>query len=194
VLCHDYHAKKHAEGKTTLMEVLDFITAQCKTLEDLGWAGILVEVEAVRALILETLGRGTEAVKTLYSALALAKDHNFLRTFLDEGDVMKGLLQRAVKQEGHSGYAQRILAAFSVPEVVKPAWKDEPKDNLIEPLSARELQVLRLLNTRLSVPEIAAELFLAPSTVRSHVQRIYQKFGVHSRLEALQRAGELELL
>ncbi len=67
-------------------------------------------------------------------------------------------------------------------------------EDWIEAFSQRELQVLRLLNTRLSVPEIAAEIHLAPTTVRTHVQNIYRKLGVHSRIEALQRADELRLL
>jgi two-component system nitrate/nitrite response regulator NarL len=63
-----------------------------------------------------------------------------------------------------------------------------------EQLSKREVQVLRLLNSRLSVPEIAEEIHLSPTTVRTHVQNIYQKLNVHGRIEALQRATELGLL
>jgi LuxR family maltose regulon positive regulatory protein len=65
---------------------------------------------------------------------------------------------------------------------------------ILEPLSERELDVLRLLNSHLSVPEIAQELTVAPSTVRTHVRVVYNKLGVHGRLEAIQKAKELALI
>ena len=71
---------------------------------------------------------------------------------------------------------------------------DQEPPGLIEPLSARELDVLRLLRTELSVPEIADELIIAPSTVRSHIKNIYSKLDVHSRLEAIHRAADLDII
>jgi LuxR family maltose regulon positive regulatory protein len=65
---------------------------------------------------------------------------------------------------------------------------------LIEPLSERELEVLRLLTTHLSSTEIADELVISVNTVRSHIKSIYSKLNVHSRMDAVQRAKELELL
>ncbi|MEM9005885.1 MAG: LuxR C-terminal-related transcriptional regulator, partial [Cyanobacteria bacterium P01_F01_bin.86] len=65
---------------------------------------------------------------------------------------------------------------------------------LLEPLSQRELDVLRLLNTELSGPEIARELVVALSTVRTHTKRIYSKLNVTNRRAAVQRAKELELI
>jgi len=65
---------------------------------------------------------------------------------------------------------------------------------LVEPLSERELEVLRLLDTSLSVPEIADRLVVSPSTVRSHVKSVYGKLGAHNRLQALEYARELKLL
>jgi LuxR family maltose regulon positive regulatory protein len=66
--------------------------------------------------------------------------------------------------------------------------------SLLDPISKREQQVLRLLHSDLSTPEIAEELIVAVSTVRSHIKNIYRKLNVHSRLEALDRAKELNLL
>ncbi len=72
----------------------------------------------------------------------------------------------------------------------KPGKEQAPA----EPLSERELEVLRLLNSKLSVPEIAQELTVAPSTVRTHVRVVYNKLGVHGRLEAIQKARDLGLI
>jgi len=69
-----------------------------------------------------------------------------------------------------------------------------PSSSLIEPLSARELEVLRLLTTSLSSTEVAQELFVSVNTIRSHVKSIYRKLDVHRRMDAVRRAKELELL
>ena len=65
---------------------------------------------------------------------------------------------------------------------------------LVEPLSERELQVLRLMDSELSSPEIADELVIAVSTVRSHIKNIYSKLGVHSRYEAVEKAHVLDII
>jgi len=66
--------------------------------------------------------------------------------------------------------------------------------NLVEPLSTRELEVLALINRGLSNPEIAAELVVAPSTIKTHINNLYSKLGVQNRVQAIQRARELGLL
>jgi LuxR family maltose regulon positive regulatory protein len=159
---------------------------------DLGWWGILLEVDVAISRLLQTLGRHAEALATLDQALELAAPQEVVRTFVDEGEPMWEMLQQTAQRGSQRGYARELLQAF--PSGGQAAKMTEEEADWIEPLSARELQVLKLLNTRLSVPEIAAEIHLAPTTVRTHVQHIYRKLGVHSRIEALQRGGELGLL
>ena len=140
------------------------------------------------------LERKAEALTAVEQALDLAETQGYLRIFLDEGQPMRELLHLALADSTHKEYTREILAAFdSQTPSSRPTTPLQP-NHLLEPLSAREMQVLRLLNSRLSVPEIAAEIHLAPTTVRTHVQHIYQKLGVHGRIEALQRAEELGLL
>jgi LuxR family maltose regulon positive regulatory protein len=94
-------------------------------------------------------------------------------------------------------YITELLAAFSLhgeaDESRTPASRLSGA-YLIEPLSERELQVLRFLNTSLSTPEIAREMILAPSTIRTHVRNIYAKLGTHGRIEAIQKAKDLGLI
>jgi LuxR family maltose regulon positive regulatory protein len=194
VLCQQYHTRQNAEGKERLAEVLDFITEQRQPLEELSWQGILVEVYVVSALILQTLGRNVEALTALEGALRLAEPQDFVRTFVDEGQPMKGLLQQVIASGSWVAYAEKLLQSFSDQSVSVPIKMQEQVDDLIEPLSQREQQVLHLLNSRLGVPEIAEEIHLAPTTVRTHVQSIYRKLDVHGRIEALQRAEELGLI
>ncbi|MEM6435250.1 MAG: LuxR C-terminal-related transcriptional regulator [Cyanobacteria bacterium P01_D01_bin.115] len=96
-------------------------------------------------------------------------------------------------------YTQRLLTAAETwgqqpQEFTHPPIYPSTHPSLIEPLSQRELEVLRLLNTELSGPEIARELVVALSTIRTHTQRIYSKLNVTNRRAAVKRAAELELI
>ena len=102
---------------------------------------------------------------------------------------MAGLLGAAAKREIAPGYIRQLLTAFG------PAHERTPiKQPLVEPLSERELDVLRLLATDLAGPEIARELVVSLSTVRSHTKAIYAKLGANNRRSAVTRAEELDLL
>ncbi len=193
ILCSQYQAQAAASRRAQLEEVFEFIAGQRQSLEALGWNGTLVELYVVMTMVLQTLERRSEAMTTLEGALRLAEPHGFVRTFVDAGEPVRELIQQA-RDDGICGvYAQGLLSAFSGTSPVKAELRIQPV-GLGEELRPRELQVLRLLNSQLSVPEIALELHLAPTTVRTHVRNIYGKLGVHSRLEALHRAKDLGLL
>ena len=102
---------------------------------------------------------------------------------------MAALLKLAAKQSAASGYVRRLLAA-----AVTPASRTPVEQPLIEPLSERELEVLRLLESDLDGPDIARELTVSLATVRTHTRNVYAKLGVNSRRAAVSRAAELGLL
>jgi LuxR family maltose regulon positive regulatory protein len=102
---------------------------------------------------------------------------------------MAGLLKLAAQQRNASRYLRRLLAAAVTPAARAPA--DQP---LIEPLSERELDILRFLESELDGPEIARELTVSVATVRTHTSNIYAKLGVNNRRAAVRRAAELGLL
>ena len=102
---------------------------------------------------------------------------------------MGSLLRAASKQGIAPGYVRRLLAAATKTDDAAPVQR-----GLIEPLSERELDVLRLLGTDLAGPDIARELIVSLSTVRTHTNRIYAKLGVSNRRAAVRRAKELDLL
>jgi LuxR family maltose regulon positive regulatory protein len=180
--------------QSRINDVLDFIQKQIEPLKNLRWNGVLVETYIVMALLFHSVQEKAKALSALENALTLAKPQGFLRTFVDEGPTMRGLLQLALTKGIHSDYVQRLLSAFDHQAVPTQSSPQTTTVDFREQLSKREIQVLRLLNSRLSVPEIAEEIHLAPTTVRTHVQNIYQKLNVHGRIEALQRATELGLL
>ena len=171
-------------------EAIDLLTRTMDTAEAEGWLGSLIEMRVLIALAHQAGGEKDKSMAALEQALITAKPEGYVRVFVDEGDLMATLLCEAEKRDIAPDYIPKLLAAFKIDDVqVAP-----PSDtSLIEPLSERELEVLRLLRTELSGPEIAGELMIALSTMRTHTQNIYSKLGVNNRREAVRRAEELNL-
>jgi LuxR family maltose regulon positive regulatory protein len=120
--------------------------------------------------------------------LTLAEPEGYVRMFVDEGPPMAHLLEAAAKHGIAPDYVRQLLSALGKPEDRTPV-----KQALIEPLSERELEVLRLLRTDLDGPEIARELVVSLNTMRTHTKNIYSKLGVDNRRAAVRRAEELHL-
>jgi LuxR family maltose regulon positive regulatory protein len=158
-----------------------------------GWQFGVVEVRALQALAAPT---PTAALAFLADALALAQPEGHVRTFVDKGEPMAALLREAASQGMAPDYVAKLLAAFEVApqERRRPEPPPPPAQPLIEPLSERELQVLRLVATGLSNRDIAEALYISVNTVKTHLQRIYGKLGVSSRTAATTKAQKLNLL
>jgi LuxR family maltose regulon positive regulatory protein len=150
--------------------------------------GSVIEILVLQALARQARGHIPAALAALQRALTLAEPEGYIRIFVDEGPPMASLLRAAAKQGIAPSYVRRLLAAVSKTEDRTPA-----SQGLIEPLSARELDVLRLLGTDLDGPEIARELVVSLNTVRTHTKNIYAKLGVNNRRAAVRRARELDL-
>jgi LuxR family maltose regulon positive regulatory protein len=172
-------------------EALEVLESLLQTAETAGWMGYVIEVLALQALALQGQGDILSAVTALERALSLAEPEGYVRIFVDEGEPMAELLRHAASRGIAPTYVAKLLAAFEVEGLAVSPSNLQP---LIEPLSERELEVLRLLTTHLSSTEIADELVISVNTVRSHIKSIYSKLNVHSRMDAVQRAKELELL
>jgi LuxR family transcriptional regulator, maltose regulon positive regulatory protein len=112
---------------------------------------------------------------------------------VDEGRPLADLLTKTKAKDGRGqAYRHRLLAACGAHEPVQRAAPGP--QTLVEPLSERELDVLKLLGTELSGPEIAGRLSVSLNTVRTHTKNIYGKLGVNSRRAAVRRAAELDLV
>ncbi len=162
--------------------------------------GNRVELLALRALAHQALDDPAQAQLDLERALELAEPEGFVRTFIEEGEPMKLLLGEAAQRGRAKEYARHLLGILEAGTPPHPTDRGPSPERgagrppLVEPLTEREEEVLRLLRTSLTIPEIAGEMGIAPSTVRTFVKNVYGKLGVHRRLDALERARELGLL
>ena len=167
-----------------------------------GRVSTVIAVSVLQALIWQIQGNVERALTALQRALVLAEPEGYLRVFVDEGARMAVLLRQAVTRGIRYEYVVRLLAAIPGPEPhpgVGPVEKRlegmvAQAPDLVEPLSKRELEVLRLVGAGLSNREIADQLVLAVGTVKKHTNNIYGKLGVRSRAQAILRAQELGLL
>jgi LuxR family maltose regulon positive regulatory protein len=163
-----------------------------------------IDTLALQAMLHDDRGEGSAAVERLSQALVLAEPGGFIRLFLDLGPQMADLLKRLIQKNIAVEYAGRILEAFREdahhPLTQPPGPPLSPSQNLVasqplvEPLSKREHEVLLLLAQRLATKEIAAKLFIAPSTVKKHLGNIYRKLNVSSRGQAAEKARVLGIL
>jgi LuxR family maltose regulon positive regulatory protein len=147
--------------------------------------GARIEIQVLQAMAFSLRGDVPAALLPLGRALVLAEPEGYLRMFVAEGAAMKTLLAAATEQGISPSYTERLLPAFER----KPV-----QEGLVDPLSQRELEVLRLLGTELSGPEIADHLVVALNTVRTHTKNIYAKLGVTNRRAAVRLGEELDLL
>jgi LuxR family maltose regulon positive regulatory protein len=159
--------------------------------EQAGRLGNLIEVLLLRALAARAVGDLSRAIDLLNRALKLAEPEGYIRVFVDLGMPMAALLKEAVSRGVVSSYVRELLVEF---EKKKHRTRIPAYQPLVEPLTEREFEVLRLLADGSSNGDIAKKLVLTVSTVKTHAHNIYAKLGVSSRAQAIKRAASLELL
>lgn len=179
-----------AQGETEA--ALAVLASYRQQVEAKGWQDERLKTMILQAVAFAAHGDKGQAVRCLGEALKVAEPGGFVRLFVDEGAPMMRLLSEASARGGLSAYGRQLLAALA------PAAPKQPIGTavqpLMEPLSPRELEVLRLIAQGLSNGEIAERLCLALSTVKGHNQIIFGKLEVQRRTEAIVRARALGLL
>lgn len=172
-----------------------------------GRSGSLIEILILQAVTYAAQKQNEKARPVLAQALSLAEPEGYIRLFVDEGEALRLLIsdfrfwiaqQPDPEQNTPSSiYVDKILAAFSNEHAMadNPPPVNQPKtQNLIEPLSAREQEVLQLVAAGLSNSQIAARLFVITGTVKTHINHIFGKLSVQSRTQAIARGRELGLI
>jgi LuxR family maltose regulon positive regulatory protein len=176
-----------AQGDTSAaLAVLKSVRQQ---MEAKGWQDEQLQVIVLQAVASQAHGDMDTAVHLLGEALTLAEPGGFIRLFVDEGPPMAALLREVAKHETTPAYVRQVRAAFGEADD-----RMHSTQRLSEPLSERERDVLRLLRTELTGPEIASGLMVSLNTMRTHTNNIYAKLGVNNRRAAVHRAEELQLV
>ena len=187
--------------------VMRLLERLLKAAKERGGMGSVIEILVLQALAYHAQDNLPATLLPLQHALALAEPEGYVRIFVDEGEAMRLLLEKQSRNRDHplSDYVDKLLAAFTrtaaAPKLATPALHQvqrgasviHQKSDMIEPLSERELEVLKLLRSDLSGPEIAQQLSVSINTFRTHTKNIFIKLGVNDRRAAIRRAEELEL-
>ncbi|HKQ06930.1 MAG TPA: LuxR C-terminal-related transcriptional regulator [Blastocatellia bacterium] len=183
------------EDASAALAVLEPLRRQA---EAKGWQDERLKVMVLQSVAHLVHGEKDKALQLLGEALALAEPGGFVRLFVDEGEPMAHLLSEAATHGMMPAYVAKLLTVF---ETEKRKSQDQsslttapPAHSLVEPLSRRELEVLRLIAQGFSNREIGKRLFLALVTVKGHNQKIFGKLQVKNRTEAVARGRELGLL
>jgi len=151
--------------------------------------GRMIEVLVLQALIFEGRKELDQALTALKKALSLAKPERYIRAFVDEGEPMARLLHLARSRQIETEYVSALLSVFE-----KATGSTQPPPKLLtEPLTARELEVLKLIEAGCSNQDIAGKLFISMPTVKRHISNIYAKLGVESRTQAVAIGKELKI-
>ena len=191
----------HSDG--SISEVMGLLERLLKAAEERGGMGSVIEILILQAIDFFAQGNLPVALLSMQQALAFAEPQGYVRIFLDEGPSMMELLREASARGIMPGYTGKLLAAF---EPGKMKCNDKPDisstlpvghrdgEPLIEPLSQRELEVLKLLRSDLSGPEIAQQLSISINTFRTHTKNIFIKLGVNDRRAAIRHAEELNII
>ena len=207
VLVAEYQSRK---DRQSFLQAIGLLERLLIAAEAQHRTGSVIEILVAQALAHQVQGNIPLALASLERSLTLAEPEGYVRLFVDEGEPMRllllefrpapavGQVSRMERQSNGQGhpllvYVEKLLSAFKQAGEM-PATAYPKKQELIEPLSEREMEVLRLIAQGLTNNEISQRLVLALSTVKGHNLRIFGKLQVQNRTEAVRRARELGLL
>jgi LuxR family maltose regulon positive regulatory protein len=172
------------------------LSAVLRAAEAAGRGWTILQAQVLQALALQAQGRLGQALQMLEHTVLLASPEGYIRLFVDEGEPMRSLLERLNASHEGGGlkeYVHSLLDAIQAQPEIIHASAFTPQ-TLIAPLSARELEVLRLMAEGNSNQAIAAALVISLGTVKSHINRILGKLSARNRTEAVAHARSLGLL
>jgi ATP/maltotriose-dependent transcriptional regulator MalT len=194
---------KSNRAEVSLHAAIGLLERLLQAAEEGKRMGSVIEILVQQALAHQAQGNLPRALASLERALALAEPEGYVQIFVDEGEPLRLLtfdfrsqIEKQLRAQEHKliVYVDRLLAVFAQSAAMTQSEISNRKSKVIEPLSERELDVLKLLATELDGPDMARELVVSLNTLRTHTKNIYSKLGVNNRRAAVRRAEELGLL
>lgn len=178
-------------NKGKLEKAIEILTPLRVITQSSGQNGLLCEVLVLFSTIYEKMGNSSYALKELENAIALGKEQNNIRIFLDEGNLMKGMLKRLIEKKKaermENAFADILMDYFQMQTTLNEKKREEL-------LSTREIEILKLITQGANNVEIAGKLFISANTVKTHLLHIYSKLGVHNRQKAALKAVTLNII
>lgn len=165
-----------------------------RAAEARGRRSAALDATILQAHLRELVGERASALDHLGRALAMAEPEGYVRTFVEHGTPMRDLLLAAVSAGIGGAYSRRLVAAFDTAGSPAPNRSQPGSQGLAEPLTVREVEILRLVAAGMQNQEIADHLVISLATVKRHIANAYGKLGVGNRTAAVARATELHLL
>lgn len=166
-------------------------------MQRVGLIGVVIEIQALRALIFKAMNERLSALNALKEAVILAQPEGYVRTFVDLGGGMRALIEDEARvlssESSRAGFLDRLLSSFPPSAPTTKSNINLQKSAMVEPLTAREVEVMNLIAEGFTNKDIADALVIAPGTVKRHAHNIYTKLNVSNRTEAVAKARELEL-
>ncbi|MBP7686269.1 MAG: AAA family ATPase [Thermoflexales bacterium] len=183
-------------AKGSAQQASDLLERLRQAAEAQDRLGSVLEISIVQALAYQSHGNTPAPLAALDRALTLAEPEGYVRTFVTEGEPLRVLIEKQKRGEGHQPieYVNKLLAAFTSPADTSQSARNNQPSAMLDSLSPRELEVLRLIEQGLSNQEIADRLFLAVSTIKGYTRTLFDKLQVQRRTEAVVRARELGLI
>jgi len=180
--------KKDQENEA-IHDAISLLERLSKEAENGNRMGSMIEIRILLALAYEAHNEIPGAIESLEYALSLAEPDGFIRIFVDEGASMAHLLSEAKVRGVMPEFLGKLLDVFGKAENKTPS-----NQNVIEPLSDREMEILTLIAKGLKNKEVAEKMVISLNTVLYHTKNIYNKLGVNKRTQAILKAQELNLL
>jgi LuxR family maltose regulon positive regulatory protein len=193
-------ARHRRDGGTEVLDEVDHLLERLRQSAHAGGrAGSVLDTVILQAVAAQARGDGDGdgALARLGEAVGMAETQRQVLAFARHGALLVPLLEELTRRAGAVPWTATLLGACRVASETATAVGPETPvvtATIVEPLSARELEVLHLLGSELGGPEIAAHLFVSLNTLRTHTKSIYTKLGVNNRRAAVRRGGELGLL
>jgi LuxR family maltose regulon positive regulatory protein len=178
----------------SLDPLLEALNNLLDTFESKGAQRQVIKANIQKALILETKKSFQPALDTLNIALTLAETEGYVRSFIDHGRSMKDILKKGFAAGIQPAYCRQLLSEIRAEQDYREIPSQPGSLPKVATLTKRETEVLRLLATDSTIPEIANLLVISTGTLQTHIKRIYRKLGAHSRFEAVTRGKESGLI